>query len=35
MGVRFHGLDAAQTEILNDYFASLTPTLDHDEAEAP
>ena len=32
MGVRFHGLDVGELLLLNEYFASLTATLDHDEA---
>lgn len=30
MGVRFFGMDVDQLLLLNDYFASLTPTLDLD-----
>ena len=30
MGVRFRGLDEEQLLVLNDYFAALTATLDHD-----
>ncbi len=33
MGVRFHGLAEDELEILNGYFASLTPTVDYDEAD--
>jgi hypothetical protein len=32
MGVKFHGLDVDQLIALNDYFASLTSTLDLDDA---
>lgn len=31
MGVRFHGLDEDELLVLNDYFATITPSLDHDE----
>jgi hypothetical protein len=31
MGVKFHGLDVDQLLMLNDYFASLTSTLDLDD----
>jgi uncharacterized protein (TIGR02266 family) len=31
-GVKFNGLDVDQLLALNDYFASLTATVDHDEA---
>jgi uncharacterized protein (TIGR02266 family) len=31
MGVKFSGLDVDQLLALNDYFASLTSTVDHDE----
>lgn len=31
MGVKFHGLDVDQLLALNEYFASLTATVDHDE----
>ncbi len=31
MGVRFTGLGDEALALLNDWFASLTPTLDHDE----
>jgi uncharacterized protein (TIGR02266 family) len=30
MGVRFHGLAEEELLALNDYFASLTPTVEHD-----
>lgn len=32
MGVKFAGLDVDQLMALNEYFASLTSTMDHDEA---
>jgi uncharacterized protein (TIGR02266 family) len=32
MGVKFHGLDVDQLLELNEYFTSLTSTVDHDEA---
>ena len=32
MGVKFGGLDVEQLMALNEYFASLTSTMDHDEA---
>jgi Tfp pilus assembly protein PilZ len=32
MGVKFGGLDVDQLMALNEYFASLTSTMDHDEA---
>ena len=32
MGVKFAGLDVEQLMALNEYFASLTSTMDHDEA---
>ncbi len=32
MGVKFSGLDVEQLMALNEYFASLTSTMDHDEA---
>jgi uncharacterized protein (TIGR02266 family) len=32
MGVKFNGLDVDQLMALNEYFASLTSTVDHDEA---
>lgn len=32
MGVKFSGLDVDQLMALNEYFASLTSTVDHDEA---
>ena len=32
MGIRFHGLDEERLLVLNDYFASILPTVDHDEA---
>src|SRR5260370_19359161 len=32
MGVRLSGLDVQQLMALNEYFASLTSTVDHDEA---
>jgi hypothetical protein len=32
MGVKFHGLDVDQLLALNEYFASLTSTVDIDEA---
>jgi hypothetical protein len=32
MGVKFNGLDVDQLLALNDYFGSLTDTVDHDEA---
>ena len=32
MGVKFHGLDVDQLLALNEYFASLTSTLDLDDA---
>jgi uncharacterized protein (TIGR02266 family) len=31
MGVRFDGLDVDQILVLNDYFSTLTDTVDHDE----
>jgi uncharacterized protein (TIGR02266 family) len=31
MGVKFNGLDVDQLLALNEYFASLTSTVDHDE----
>jgi uncharacterized protein (TIGR02266 family) len=31
MGVRFHGLAEDELQLLNDYFASLTSTLEHDD----
>ncbi len=31
MGVKFNGLDVDQLLALNEYFASLTATVDHDE----
>jgi hypothetical protein len=31
MGVKFSGLDVDQLLALNEYFASLTSTVDHDE----
>ena len=31
MGVKFHGLDVDQLLELNEYFTSLTQTVDHDE----
>ena len=31
MGVKFNGLEVEQLLALNDYFASLTETVDHDE----
>ena len=31
MGVKFSGLEVEQLLALNDYFASLTATVDHDE----
>lgn len=31
MGVRFQGMSAEQTRQLNTWFASLAPTLDHDD----
>jgi len=32
MGVKFAGLDVEQLMALNEYFGSLTSTMDHDEA---
>ncbi len=32
MGVKFSGLEVDQLMALNEYFASLTSTVDHDEA---
>ncbi|MCU1278436.1 MAG: type pilus assembly PilZ [bacterium] len=32
MGVKFGGLDVEQLMALNEYFGSLTSTMDHDEA---
>ena len=32
MGVKFHGLAGDELRALNEYFASLSSTLDHDEA---
>ncbi len=32
MGVKFNGLDVEQLLALNDYFGSLTDTVDHDES---
>jgi uncharacterized protein (TIGR02266 family) len=32
MGVKFNGLDVEQLMALNEYFATLTDTVDHDEA---
>lgn len=32
MGVKFAGLDVDQLMALNEYFGSLTSTMDHDEA---